>query len=53
MIGIEVNPSNSSIFWINKNIQYSYLIDIDATKKEKIIHIDSSNMKLLRLSLNY
>jgi len=55
-IGIEVNLFHSFVFLINKNIHHSYLIDIDATKK--VIHIDSSNMKLLRSSpkhwfLNY
>jgi len=50
-IRIEVHPSHSSVFSMNKNIQHSNLIDIDA--HVKIIHIDSSHIKLLRLSHKY
>jgi len=46
-IGIEVNLSHSSLFSMNKNIQHSNLIDIDA--HIKIIHINSTHTKLLRL----
>jgi len=45
-IGNEINPSHSSIFWMNKNIQYSNLNYIDV--HIKIIYIDSSYIKLLR-----
>ena len=46
-----VNPSHLYVFWMNKNIQYFNMIVIDA--HSKVIYIDSSYIKLLKLSSKY